>query len=90
MTKSIYPCETRVLYKYLKNEDEDEDDLKNRRTKSERRKRTIWKTQIQRHSEKQRADLKELKHLRLEFYHETRVLKTRGAIFSHCFANITN
>ena len=71
MTKSIYPCETRVLYKYLKNEDEDEDDLKNQRTKSERRRRTIWKTQIQRPSKKQRADLKELKHLRLGFYYET-------------------
>ena len=71
MTKSIYPCETRVLYKYLKNEDKDEDDLKNQRTKSERRRRTIWKTQIQRHSKKQRADLKELKHLKLGFYYET-------------------
>ena len=71
MTKSIYPCETRVLYKYLKNEDEDEDDLKNQRTKSERRRRTIWKTQIQRPSKKQRADLKELKYLRLGFYYET-------------------
>ena len=71
MTKSIYPCETRVLYKYLKNEDEDEDDLKNQRTKSEQRRRTIWKTQIQRPSKKQRTDLKELKHLRLGFYYET-------------------
>ena len=71
MTKSIYPCETRVLYKYLKNEDEDEDDLKNQRTKSKQRRRTIWKTQIQRPSKKQRADLKELKHLRLGFYYET-------------------
>ena len=31
----------------------------------------------------------ELKHLKLEFYHDTRVLKTQDAIFSHCFANIT-
>ena len=36
------------LEKYLKNEDEDEDDLKYRRTRSEGR-RTIWKMQIQRH-----------------------------------------
>ena len=28
----------------------------------------------------------ELEHLRLEFYNETRVLKTRDAIFPHCFA----
>ena len=31
----------------------------------------------------------ELEHLRLKFYHETRALKTRDAIFLHCFANIT-
>ena len=29
-----------------------------------------------------------LEHLRFEFYHETGVLKTQDAIFSHCFANI--
>ena len=28
----------------------------------------------------------ELEHLRLKFYHETRVLKTRDAIFTQCFA----
>ena len=31
----------------------------------------------------------ELKHLRLEFDHETRVLKTQDAIFPRCFAKIT-
>ena len=31
----------------------------------------------------------ELKHLRPEFYHETRVLEARDAIFPHYFAKIT-
>ena len=31
----------------------------------------------------------ELEHLKLEFYHETRVLEIWNAIFLHCFAKVT-